>query len=134
MTGYAYATPYEPVHHFAFVQGEIGDGRNIPARLHRVDLIADVITGSAQIPKTLACFRKEGRGVLVLLRDGTAGVPVLSDVKESASEAMRTKEWRGNRRRRANPARPRHLIDPATHLVAAELRWPVGLRDRDRGL
>ncbi|HEY0146895.1 MAG TPA: 3,4-dihydroxy-2-butanone-4-phosphate synthase [Methylovirgula sp.] len=94
LTGYAYATPYEPVHHFAFVQGEIGDGRNIPARLHRVDLIADVITGSAQIPKTLACFRKEGRGVLVLLRDGTAGVPVLSDVKESASEAMRTKEWR----------------------------------------
>jgi 3,4-dihydroxy 2-butanone 4-phosphate synthase / GTP cyclohydrolase II len=94
LTGYAYATPYEPVHHFAFVQGEIGDGRNIPARLHRVDLIADVITGSAQIPKTLACFRREGRGVLVLLRDGTAGVPVLSDVKESASEAMRTKEWR----------------------------------------
>ncbi len=30
LTGYAYATPYEPVHHFAFVQGEIGDGRNIP--------------------------------------------------------------------------------------------------------
>ena len=42
----------------------------------------------------LACFRREGRGVLVLLRDGTAGVPVLSDVKESGSEAMRTKEWR----------------------------------------
>jgi len=94
LTGYAYATPYEPVHHFAFVQGDIGDGRDMPARLHRVDLIADVITGSALIPKTLARFRQEGRGVLVLLRDGTAGVPVLSETKETGSEAQRTKEWR----------------------------------------
>jgi len=94
VTCYAYATPFDPVHHFAFVQGEIGDGRNIPARLHRVDLIADVITGSALIPETLARFKKEGRGVLVLLRDGTAGVPALSEVNQSASEAMRTKEWR----------------------------------------
>ena len=94
LTGYAYATPYEPVHHFAFVQGDIGDGRGMPARLHRVDLIADVITGSTLIPKTLERFRHEGRGVLVLLRDGTAGVPVLSELKETASEAQRTKEWR----------------------------------------
>ncbi|MEW6436494.1 MAG: 3,4-dihydroxy-2-butanone-4-phosphate synthase [Pseudomonadota bacterium] len=94
LTGYAYATPYEPVHHFAFVQGDIGDGRDMPARLHRVDLIADVITGSALIPKTLERFRQEGRGVLVLLRDGTAGVPVLSEMKETGSEAQRTKEWR----------------------------------------
>ncbi|WP_297296891.1 3,4-dihydroxy-2-butanone-4-phosphate synthase [uncultured Methylovirgula sp.] len=94
LTGYAYATPYEPVHHFAFVQGDIGDGRGMPARLHRVDLIADVITGSTLIPKTLERFRQEGRGVLVLLRDGTAGVPVLSELKETASEAQRTKEWR----------------------------------------
>jgi 3,4-dihydroxy 2-butanone 4-phosphate synthase/GTP cyclohydrolase II len=94
LTGYAYATPYDPVHHFAFVQGEIGDGRDVPARLHRVDLIADVIAGSKVIPKTFARFKKEGRGVLVLLRDGTAGVPVLADVKESPSAAQRTKEWR----------------------------------------
>ncbi|MGP8232724.1 MAG: 3,4-dihydroxy-2-butanone-4-phosphate synthase [Methylovirgula sp.] len=94
LTCYAYATPFDPVHHFAFVQGEIGDGRDIPARLHRVDLIADVITGSALIPQTLARFKKEGRGVLVLLRDGTAGVPALSEVNQSASEAMRSKEWR----------------------------------------
>jgi 3,4-dihydroxy 2-butanone 4-phosphate synthase / GTP cyclohydrolase II len=94
LTCYAYQTPFDPVHHFAFVQGEIGDGRDMPARLHRVDLIADVITGSALIPETLARFKMEGRGVLVLLRDGTAGVPALSDANPSASEAMRSKEWR----------------------------------------
>jgi 3,4-dihydroxy 2-butanone 4-phosphate synthase / GTP cyclohydrolase II len=94
LTGYAYATPYDPVHHFAFVQGEIGDGRGVPARLHRVDLIADVVSGGGIIPKTLARFKKEGRGVLILLRDGTAGVPVLADVMETPSAARRTKEWR----------------------------------------
>ena len=76
LTGYAYVTPYDAVQHFAFVQGEIGDGRDIPARLHRVDIIADVIAGGDSIRNTLAAFAKNGRGVFIFLRDGTAGVPV----------------------------------------------------------
>ncbi|HYP58562.1 MAG TPA: 3,4-dihydroxy-2-butanone-4-phosphate synthase, partial [Beijerinckia sp.] len=36
LIGYAYRTCYDPVQHFAFVQGEIGDGREVPTRLHRV--------------------------------------------------------------------------------------------------
>ncbi len=95
LRGYAYVTPYDPVQHFAFVQGEIGDGRNMPARLHRVDIIADVITGGAVIRKTFARFKKEGRGVFVYLRDGTAGVPVNIPAAEMTdSAALRTKEWR----------------------------------------
>ena len=31
-TGYAYVTPFDPVQHFAFVQGEIGDGRDMPTQ------------------------------------------------------------------------------------------------------
>ena len=58
LTAYAYMTPFDPVHHFAFVEGEIGDGRKIPARLHRVDLIADVITGGEAIDKTFARSKK----------------------------------------------------------------------------
>ncbi len=95
LMGYAYVTPYDPVQHFAFVQGEIGDGRNMPARLHRVDLIADVITGGANIRKTFAQFKQEGRGVFIYLRDGTAGVPVnVPKLDETHSEELRTKQWR----------------------------------------
>ncbi len=95
LTGYAYVTPYDPVQHFAFVQGDIGDGRDIPARLHRVDIIADVIAGGDSIRKTFACFKKDGRGVFIFLRDGTAGVPVnITGMEPPGSEAKRIKEWR----------------------------------------
>ncbi len=41
-------------------------------------------------------FAHEGRGVLVYLRDGTAGVPTtnLNETEETASEAMRSTQWR----------------------------------------
>ncbi len=95
LAGYAYVTPFDQVQHFAFVQGEIGDGLNMPARLHRVDLIADVITGGANIRKTFAQFKQEGRGVFIYLRDGTAGVPVnVTKLDSTNSEEMRTKQWR----------------------------------------
>jgi 3,4-dihydroxy 2-butanone 4-phosphate synthase/GTP cyclohydrolase II len=63
LTGYAYVTPYDPVRHFAFVQGDIGDGRDIPTRLHRIDIIADVIAGGDSIRKTFAA-RKTAAGYL----------------------------------------------------------------------
>ncbi|WGJ13899.1 3,4-dihydroxy-2-butanone-4-phosphate synthase [Methylocapsa sp. D3K7] len=95
LTGYAYVTPYDAVQHFAFVQGEIGDGRDIPARLHRVDIITDVISGGDSIRKTLAAFAKNGRGVFIFLRDGTAGVPVsIADTEKHDSETKRIQEWR----------------------------------------
>ena len=95
LTGHAYVTPYDPVQHFAFVQGEIGDGRDIPARLHRVDIIADVIAGGDNIRKTFAAFKREGRGVFIFLRDGTAGVPAhVAGMEKPDSETQRIKEWR----------------------------------------
>jgi 3,4-dihydroxy 2-butanone 4-phosphate synthase/GTP cyclohydrolase II len=95
LTGYAYVTPYDQVQHFAFVLGDIGDGRNMPTRLHRVDLIADVITGGAHIRKTFAQFKEDGRGIFIYLRDGTAGVPVnVPKLDTTNSEDMRTKQWR----------------------------------------
>jgi len=95
LTGYAYVTPYDPVRHFAFVQGDIGEGRDIPARLHRVDIVQDVIAGGESIRKTFAAFKDYGCGVFIFLRDGTAGVPVdLSAPEKPDSEAMRIKQWR----------------------------------------
>jgi 3,4-dihydroxy 2-butanone 4-phosphate synthase/GTP cyclohydrolase II len=95
LTAYAYATPFDPVQHFAFVQGEIGDGRDIPARLHRVDIIADVIAGGESIRKTFASFQKAGRGVFIFLRDGAAGVPIqAARVERPEPRMQRYKEWR----------------------------------------
>jgi 3,4-dihydroxy 2-butanone 4-phosphate synthase / GTP cyclohydrolase II len=95
LTGYAYVTPYDPVQHFAFVQGDIGDGRDIPTRLHRIDIIADVIAGGDSIRKTFAAFKKNGRGVFIFLRDGTAGVPLnVAGMERPESETKRTREWR----------------------------------------
>src|SRR5471032_261582 len=42
LAGYAYRTPFDAVLHFAFVHGSIGDGREMPARLHRADILSDI--------------------------------------------------------------------------------------------
>ena len=109
--------PIDPVQHFAFVQGDIGDGRDVPTRLHRADIIADVIAGGDSIRKTFAGFKKNGRGVFIFLRDGTAGVPVTSAGTEQAR--FRSQAHQGmarNRSWRADSSRSRHLLDPPAHL------------------
>ena len=96
LTGYAFLTPFDPVYHMAFVHGSIGDGKNVLTRLHRANIIADVFGGAKPIHQALARFAAEGRGVLILLRDGTAGVPVISIPKseETASGEARSRQWR----------------------------------------
>ncbi|HUO55129.1 MAG TPA: 3,4-dihydroxy-2-butanone-4-phosphate synthase, partial [Rhodoblastus sp.] len=47
--GYAFVTPFDSVQHFALVVGDIGDGRDIPARLHRADILGDVFGGGGAI-------------------------------------------------------------------------------------
>ena len=94
MTGHAYVTKFDDVQHFAFVHGSIGDGVNVPARLHRADILADVMGGGEAINKVLARFAEEGQGVLVYLRDGTAGVPANRASGLAESETARVSEWR----------------------------------------
>jgi 3,4-dihydroxy 2-butanone 4-phosphate synthase / GTP cyclohydrolase II len=95
LTGYAYVTPFDAVHHMAVVHGKIGDGKNVLARLHRADIIRDVFGGANPVHAALQRFKQEGRGVFVFLRDGTAGVPTLGiPSSEHSSEAARTRQWR----------------------------------------
>jgi 3,4-dihydroxy 2-butanone 4-phosphate synthase / GTP cyclohydrolase II len=95
LTGYAFLTPFDPVYHMAFVYGQIGDGKNVLTRLHRANIISDVFGGAKPIHQSLAKFKVEGRGVMVLLRDGTAGVPIVSIPKhDTASDEARTRQWR----------------------------------------
>ncbi len=96
LTGYAFLTPFDPVYHMAFVYGRIGDGKNVLTRLHRANILVDVFGRAKTIHQALARFKAEGRGVLILLRDGTAGVPVVSIPKsgDTASGEARTRQWR----------------------------------------
>jgi len=94
LAGYAYRTPFDSVLHFAFVHGHVGDGRAVPARLHRADILGDIFGGGV-IARTLQRFKDEGRGVLVYLRDGSAGVPAnLAGAEPAGSDGARANHWR----------------------------------------
>ncbi len=95
-TGYAYSTPFDSVQHMALVYGRIGEGANIPVRLHRANALTDVFEGGKVVGAAMRRFVKEGKGVLVYLRDGTAGVPMtlFPESEATASEAMRSSQWR----------------------------------------
>ena len=93
--GYAYVTPFDRVHHMAFVYGAIGDGNGVLARLHRADVIGDVFGGAKSIRASLTRFKAAGRGVIVYLRDGTAGVPVAEIPHgDTGADAARSRQWR----------------------------------------
>jgi 3,4-dihydroxy 2-butanone 4-phosphate synthase / GTP cyclohydrolase II len=94
LAGHAYRTQFDPVVHFAFVYGSVGDGRAVPTRLHRCDILGDIFGGGV-IDRVLKGFKENGRGVLVYLRDGSAGVPVnLSGTDALNADAARQTQWR----------------------------------------
>src|SRR5438067_11901857 len=96
LQGYAYVTPFDAIQHMAFVYGRIGDGKNILARLHRADIIRDVFEGANPIQFSLQRFKREGRGVIVFLRDGAAGVPThaIPQAGSTGSEVARSRRRR----------------------------------------
>jgi 3,4-dihydroxy 2-butanone 4-phosphate synthase/GTP cyclohydrolase II len=96
LQGYAYVTPFDAIQHMAFVYGRIGDGKGVLARLHRADIIRDVFAGANPVHASLQRFKQEGRGVIVFLRDGAAGVPThaFPQPGSTGSEVARSKQWR----------------------------------------
>src|SRR5262249_11408038 len=96
LQGYAYVTPFDAVQHMAFVYGRLGDGKDVLARLHRADIIRDVFGGAHPVHAALQRFKSEGRGVLIFLRDGAAGVPTqaIPPAEGTGSEVARSRQWR----------------------------------------
>ncbi len=97
--GFAYVTPFDPVQHVAVVHGEIGNGIDVPVRLHREDLVDDVFGNRDTLNKVYDVFKAEGRGILVYLREGTAGVPASKLAEEDETEftgsaKARRESWR----------------------------------------
>ena len=94
LQGYAYRSPFDSIAHAAFVYNGVGDGKNVLARLHKPNIVKDLFTGPERTQLVLQHFKKAGRGVLVYLRDGAAGVPVVPMGEPQSAEADRHKLWR----------------------------------------
>jgi 3,4-dihydroxy 2-butanone 4-phosphate synthase/GTP cyclohydrolase II len=86
----AYATPFDSVRHFAFVHGDIAAMRVVPVRLHRSDIVGDILGGAPGLHAAFERIREAGSGVVVYLRDGAAGVPLK---QEEGTEQARHKHW-----------------------------------------
>jgi 3,4-dihydroxy 2-butanone 4-phosphate synthase/GTP cyclohydrolase II len=94
LQGYAYRSPFDEIAHAAFVYSGIGDGRRVLTRLHKPNIVKDLFTGQQRMQIVLRHFQRAGRGVLVYLRDGAAGVPVEPVGEPRTAEADRNRQWR----------------------------------------
>jgi 3,4-dihydroxy 2-butanone 4-phosphate synthase/GTP cyclohydrolase II len=72
---YVYETTVEPVEHLALTMGDLSGPAPVLVRVHAVNPLADLLgvgatgAGGSMIEKAMQAIAKEGRGVLVLLRD-----------------------------------------------------------------
>ncbi|MGH6718541.1 MAG: 3,4-dihydroxy-2-butanone-4-phosphate synthase [Alphaproteobacteria bacterium] len=103
--GYLYGTRFDPHRHLVLVFGAIGTEHAIPVRIHREDVLSDAF-GPRDGPHASVLARALERlaggtgGVLVYLREGSAGVPVQpvhgEDALDDGGRPGRTRdeEWR----------------------------------------
>src|SRR3979409_927416 len=81
----------------ALVHGRVGDGSDMPTRLHRANIITDVFGGAKSVNAALARFKQIGRGGVV---GGRRTAPAggrgggRRREGEAGAEAARTRQWR----------------------------------------
>jgi 3,4-dihydroxy 2-butanone 4-phosphate synthase / GTP cyclohydrolase II len=93
--GISYVTPYDTVQQLALVFGDISGGGPVPVRLHRENVLEDVFGDRRTLSQVFELFKREGRGVLVYLQEGTAGVPAGElGAEKSGSARARDEVWR----------------------------------------
>jgi 3,4-dihydroxy 2-butanone 4-phosphate synthase / GTP cyclohydrolase II len=104
----AYATPFDAVHHLALIFGELASGVDVLVRIHREQVIGDVFARrdgppGHLIPKALQRLAAQGSGVLIYLREGSAGAPAGGpgepaeagpEAAGTTTELVRTQQWR----------------------------------------
>ena len=116
LTGYAYTTPFDTR---AAPRLRAWAHRRRRATCRRACIAptssSDVFGGGDQIrTRRCAASSADGRGVIVYLRDGAAGVPAIvrRTPRRTARRRARAPMARG-RARRPDPERPRRRLDPA---------------------
>ena len=100
-TIYSYTLPWDVMHHLAIVFGDIRDGVEVPVRLHPEDVVADVFGTGNRLDNIMKLMGERNRGVIVYLREGSAGVShqdrkrPQQEGREDHDEARRREnEWR----------------------------------------
>jgi len=91
--GIAYRTPFDQVEHLAVVFGDIARADPVLVRLHRESVLGDVFGKARSLEKAMEQIAREG-GVIVYLRDGTAGVPAqsMAQVSQESTKEFETHE------------------------------------------
>ena len=83
---YGYVNDITGEHHVALVKGEIGDGEDVLCRVHSECLTGDVFGSSRcdcgeQLDAAMKAIAKEGRGVLLYLRQEGRGIGLINKLK-----------------------------------------------------
>lgn len=131
VTIHAYATPLEAWQHIALVFGDIGDGVDVPCRIHREQPVRDLLEpdGSGLV-RAIDVFRANGRGVFILLRspEVNASARVLP-TEDGAGEHHGSAQARKDRWREIGVGAQiiRELGIRSIALIAAHERAYIGL-------
>ena len=85
-TGYAYESLVDNACHVAMVMGDIGDGRDIPVRVHSECLTGDALGSkrcdcAAQRDAALEIIAKSGRGVFLYLHQEGRGIGLANKLR-----------------------------------------------------
>ncbi|MBI1383722.1 MAG: 3,4-dihydroxy-2-butanone-4-phosphate synthase [Rhizobiales bacterium] len=93
-----YETPFDTAQHLALVYGDIGDGEAVLTRLQRESTVEDVFNArGGALEASLKQIAREGRGVVVYLRQGAVGVAEAGKLwgrEGHQSERSRQEQWR----------------------------------------
>lgn len=98
---YSYDVPFDAMQHLAIVFGDSINSQDVPVRLHLEQVSEDVFGHSDRLNTVMERFAREGRGVIVYLREGSVGVaptsarnPRTDGDEDHETANVRQNQWR----------------------------------------